>query len=274
MLSYNRVKTTAKYILGKLESKPEIAIILGSGLNSAYEMLENKIEIPYDEIPDFPPATAIGHQSRLIFGTIGNKNVVFMCGRFHCYEGYSMEQSAFPVYVFKELGVKTLIVTNASGCINIDWNAGELMLITDHIKLVMESPLQGKNYNELGPRFNDMTFAYTPRLAELARSTAKELEITLREGVYAFMPGPSYETPAEIRALRTLGADAVGMSTVAEVISASHCGLKVIGISLLTNMAAGILEKPLTHDEVIEAGKSGANTFAALINKIIQEIEV
>ncbi len=273
MLSYNRVKTSARFILNQIETPLDIAIILGSGLGAYHERLENPVRISYEDIPDFPPATALGHKSMLAFGKLGGKSVAMMCGRYHCYEGYTMEQSAFPVYVLKELGVKVIIVTNATGCINTSFNAGELMLITDHIKLVSDSPLRGKNYDELGPRFNDMTYAYTPRLQRLARDAAKRLGITLREGVYAYMPGPSYETPAEIRALRTLGADAVGMSTVAEVIAASHCGLEVLGVSLLTNMAAGILDKPLTHSEVLEAGNKGSQTLSALIDHIISEIE-
>lgn len=274
MLSYNRVKTSAKYIISRIKVVPTIAVILGSGLNSYHEKLEEKVEIPYNEIPDFPQATALGHESKLVFGKLKNKYVIMMCGRFHCYEGYSMEQSAFPVNVFKELGVKTLIVTNASGCINTEFESGELMIITDHIKFAMESPLHGKNIDELGPRFNDMTYAYTPRLVELAKEVAYGLGLTLREGVYAYMSGPSYETPAEIRALRVLGADAVGMSTVAEVITASHCGLNVLGISLLTNMAAGILDKPLTSQEVLDAGEKGADHFAKLIDSVIERIEV
>lgn len=274
MLSYNRVKTSSKYILSIIKVVPSIAVILGSGLNSYHEKLEDKIEIPYSDIPDFPQATAIGHKSKLVFGKLKNKYVIMMCGRFHCYEGYSMEQSAFPVYVFKEMGVKTLVVTNASGSINTEFETGELMLINDHIKLAMESPLHGKNVDELGPRFNDMTYAYTPRLIELAKEAAYGLDITLREGVYAYMSGPSYETPAEIRALRVLGADAVGMSTVSEVIAASHCGLNVLGISLLTNMAAGILDQPLSHHEVLDASEKGSDDFARLVDTVIERIEV
>lgn len=274
MLPYNKVKACAKDILSKIKVIPTVAIILGSGLNSYHEKLVDTIEIPYNEIPDFPQATAIGHQSKLVFGKLKNKYVIMMCGRFHCYEGYSMEQAAFPTYVFKEMGVKTLIVTNASGCINTEFEAGDLMIINDHIKLVMESPLRGENFEELGPRFNDMTYAYTPRLIELAKEVAYGVGLTLREGVYAYMAGPSYETPAEIKALSVLGADAVGMSTVAEVIAASHCGLNVLGISLLTNMAAGILNKPLTYEEVMQAGKDGAGNFAKLVDSVIERLEV
>ncbi|OQB16093.1 MAG: Purine nucleoside phosphorylase 1 [Firmicutes bacterium ADurb.Bin193] len=274
MLPYSKVSESAKYILSKIKVIPPTAVILGSGLAGFHERVDDRIEIPYSDIPGFGEATAIGHSSKLVFGKLKNRYVIMMCGRFHCYEGYSMEQSAFPVYVFKEMGVKNLIITNAAGCINTEFGAGELMLISDHIKLVADSPLRGPNDDKLGPRFNDMTYAYTPRLRELAKEVAYGVGMPLREGVYAYMPGPSYETPAEIRALEILGADAVGMSTVAEVIAASHCGLDVLGISLLTNMAAGILDKPLSAEEVIQAGKNAAEDFAKLVTAVIERIEV
>ncbi|MDD3765908.1 MAG: purine-nucleoside phosphorylase [Eubacteriales bacterium] len=272
MLSYEKAKASADFILNKIKIVPKIAIILGSGLSDYHQKLDEKIEIPYSQIPDFPEATAIGHKSKLVFGKIGSKYVIMMCGRFHCYEGYSMEQAAFPVYVLKLMGVETLVVTNAAGCINEEFDVGQLMVIKDHIKLVIDSPLRGINDERLGPRFNDMSFAYSPRLRDLAKEVAYGLGLTLREGVYAFMPGPSYETPAEIKALSILGADAVGMSTVPEVIAASHCGLEVLGLSMLTNMAAGILDQPLSHEEVIEAGKNGADYFAKLIDAVIERL--
>lgn len=272
MFSYDRIEKSARYILKKIKVIPTVAIILGSGLNEYYENVSEIIEIPYRDIPDFPESTALGHSSKLVFGKLKGKYVIMMCGRFHFYEGYSMEQCAFPVNVFKAMGVKTLIVTNSAGCINTEFEAGDLMLIKDHIKLTYDSPLRGRNVQEMGPRFNDMSTAYTPRLIEIAKEVAYGLGITLREGVYAFMPGPSYETPAEIRALGVLGADAVGMSTVAEVIAAAHCGLELLGISLLANMAAGISDKPLSADEVLEAGRKSTAVFSKLMDLIIEKI--
>ncbi|MCK9479646.1 MAG: purine-nucleoside phosphorylase [Firmicutes bacterium] len=272
MLAYDRAAQSAEYILGKTKVIPHTAIILGSGLNSYHEKIKERVEIPYEEIPNFPSATALGHQSKLVFGKLKGKYVIAMCGRFHYYEGYSMEQCAFPIWVFKLLGVKALIMTNAAGCINNDFEQGDLMLITDHIKMTSDSPLRGANDERFGPRFNDMSAAYTPALRDVAKEVAYGLGITLREGVYAFMPGPSYETPAEIKALSALGADAVGMSTVGEVIAASHCGLDVLGISLLSNMAAGMTDKPLTAEEVLETGKKSKSHFSKLIGLIIEKI--
>jgi purine-nucleoside phosphorylase len=179
MFSYSRAENSARHIMSKTRAVPSVAVILGSGLGGYHEKLEEKIEIPYEQIPDFPDATAIGHKSRLVFGKLKDKHVIMMCGRFHYYEGYSMEQCAFPVQVFKQMGVKTLIVTNASGCINNDFEVGDLMLIKDHIKLISDSPLRGKNDNRIGPRFNDMSVAYTPRLLELAKEVAYGLGLTL-----------------------------------------------------------------------------------------------
>lgn len=272
MFSFDRAEESAKYILSRIKVLPQVAVILGSGLSSYYEKIKEPVEIPYDEIPNFPPATAIGHQSRLVFGKLKGKYVIAMCGRFHFYEGYSMEQCAFPVHVFKVMGVKTLIITNAAGCINSDFEPGDMMLIKDHIKMVSDSPLRGANDERFGPRFNDMSAVYTPALRDIAKEVAYGLGITLREGVYAFMPGPSYETPAEIRALGTLGADAVGMSTVGEVIAAAHCGLEILGISLLSNMASGITNKPLTAEEVLEAGRKSKGYFSKLMGLIIEKI--
>jgi len=273
MFSYDRIKVSAKYIMDKIRITPTIGIILGSGLSEYSNQMEEVLEIPYSEIPDFKMATATSHKSKLLFGKIRGKYALIMCGRFHPYEGYSMEQTAFPVCVMKELGVKTLITTNAVGAVNIEYEVGNLVVISDHIKLVMESPLFGQNIEELGPRFNDMTYAYTPKLRELAKEVSYGIGINLREGVYAYMAGPSYETPAEVNMLRILGADVVGMSTVAEVITAAHCGMNVLGISFIANMAAGVLKAPLSHDHIVQAGKNAISDFSSLLGAIIDRIE-
>ena len=273
MFSYDRIQLSSKYIINKIRITPTIGIILGSGLSEYSNQMEEVIEIPYSEIPDFPEATATSHKSKLLFGKLRGKYTLIMCGRFHKYEGYSMEQSAFPVCVMKALGVKTLITTNAVGAVNTDFEVGNLVVISDHIKLAMESPLTGQNVSELGPRFNDMTYAYTPKLRELAKEVSYGIGLNLREGVYAYMAGPSYETPAEVNMLRILGADVVGMSTVSEVIAAAHCGMNVLGISFVANMAAGILKEPLSGDHIIQAGKNAISDFEALIGAVIDRIE-
>ena len=249
----------------------DTAIILGSGLGGLSARLENAVSLPYSEIPGFPVSTAPGHAGRIYRGFIGTKAVYCLSGRFHYYEGYSPDQVVFAVRTLHCAGVKTLIVTNAAGGINTSYNAGEFMLISDHINF-LPNPLVGRNNDSFGPRFPDMTYAYDHLLRKTAKSVAESLGITLHEGVYIAVSGPSYETPAEIRAFRTLGADAVGMSTVPEVIVANHCGMKVLGISLITNMAAGVLERRLTGEEVIEAGKNAAPLFEHLMINIIERI--
>lgn len=249
---------------------PQIGLILGSGLGVLGDDIPGAEAIEYKDIPGFPVSTVEGHAGRLIFGELGGKAVVIMQGRFHYYEGYSMDEVVFPVRVMKALGVESLIVTNAAGGVNTGFVPGDLMLITDHIKLFTDSPLRGPNIDELGPRFNDMSAAYTPALRELAKRVAMEKGIDVREGVYAHMPGPSFETPAEIRMLRTLGADAVGMSTVPEVITAAHASMRVLGISAISNMAAGILDQPLNHDEVIETGRMVRDKFVGLVKAIVE----
>lgn len=247
----------------------DTAIILGSGLGGLSARLENAASLSYSEIPGFPVSTAPGHAGRIYCGFIGTKAVYCLSGRFHYYEGYSPDQVVFAVRTLHCAGVKTLIVTNAAGGINTSYSAGEFMLISDHINF-LPNPLVGRNNDSFGPRFPDMTYAYDPLLRKTAKSVAENLGITLHEGVYIAVPGPSYETPAEIRAFRTLGADAVGMSTVPEVIAANHCGMRVLGISLITNMAAGVLERRLTGEEVIEAGKNAASLFERLMTNIIE----
>ncbi len=260
------------YIQSQLDKAPTIGLVLGSGLGSFTKCMGEHVRIPYAHIPGFHPTSVPGHEGALVFGRVGKHNVLAMSGRYHFYEGYSMEQIAFPIAVMKQLGVKTLIVTNAAGGINTDFEVGDLMLINDHIKLVFDSPLRGPHNEELGPRFSDMTFAYSKRLGDLTLELAYGMGISMREGVYAYMPGPSFETPAEIRALRALGADAVGMSTVPEVIAAANYGIEVLGISLITNMAAGVLNQPLSHDEVIATGNAATKRFTALIGAIIGRI--
>ena len=250
----------------------EIAVVLGSGLGDYAERLTDKTTLPYAEIPNFPVSTVEGHVGNWHAGTLGGRRVYVMQGRFHAYEGYSMEEVTLPIRVMARLGVKTLILTNAAGGINTSFPQGCLMLIDDVINLSGRNPLIGPNKGEFGPRFPDMTHALDPALKQLARDTAKELNIPLQQGVYCWLTGPSYETPAEIRALRILGADAVGMSTVPEIIVGRHSGMKVLGISCITNMAAGIEDKELDMYEVIEAGKRVKGIFAELIDGILQGI--
>jgi len=247
-------------------------LVLGSGLGDLADEIEDKIIIPYSDIPNFPVSTVPGHAGRLVIGRLSGRNVLCMQGRFHFYEGWGMDQVVFPVQVMHMLGIERLVLTNAAGCINKDWEPGDLMLITDHIKLTTsENPMRGRNEDQLGLRFFDMSRAYDPDLADVSRNVAKKLGIPLKEGVYMFFSGPSFETPAEIRAARLLGADAAGMSTVPEVIAAAHCGMRTVGISCMTNMAAGILDRQLDHGEVLETGLRVHNRFAALIRGIVRE---
>ena len=244
---------------------PKVAMVLGSGLGFLGDTVENAIAVDYKDIPWFKASTAPGHKGRLVFGELSGQKVAVMQGRMHHYEGYSYEEVSYAVRVLRLLGCDTLIVTNAAGCVNTDWKAGELMLITDHIKMFSESPLRGENIPEFGVRFPDATHIYTTRLQDLARSTAQEQGISLREGVYFYCYGPQYETPAEVRAARILGADAVGMSTAPEAIVAAHAGMEVLGFTLLSNMAAGILDQPLTEEEVLEAADACKDKFSNLV---------
>ena len=252
--------------------KAEIAIILGSGLGAYGEALEERRELAYADIPGFPVSTVVGHAGRWLSGKLHGKNVYMMQGRFHSYEGYDMQTVTMPIRVMAKLGVKTLIVTNAAGGVNINWTPGDLMILTDFINLTGKNPLTGPNLDEFGPRFPDMTQAYDEDLQALARSVGRKLDIELRSGVYCWLNGPTYETPAEIRMVRVLGADAVGMSTVPETIVARHCGMKVLGISCITNMAAGILKQPLNHEEVMEIGLRAKDTFSALVDGIVERL--
>jgi purine-nucleoside phosphorylase len=271
-MNFESIKEAASYLKSKYNETPKIGLILGSGLGVLADEIENPVKIPYNEIPNFPVSTVEGHAGQLVFGTLKGAKVVAMQGRFHFYEGYSLDKVTAPVRVMKELGVENLIVTNAAGGINESFEAGDLMLITDHINNMGTNPLIGPNDSNIGVRFPDMSESYDNKLREMTKNTAKNLNIKLQEGVYVGNTGPSYETPAEVRALRTIGGDAVGMSTVPEVIVAKHAGLKVLGISCISNMAAGILDQPLSHDEVIETTEKVRVNFLNLVKSIIENI--
>lgn len=268
----SKIQEAKQYVQSKISFQPEVGLILGSGLGVLAELIENAVSISYVQIPHFPISTVEGHAGELIAGQIKGKNVIMMNGRFHLYEGYEMDKVSFPVRVMKALGVNTLLVTNAAGGINTDYQPGDLMLIQDHINMTARNPLIGPNESELGVRFPDMSEAYSNRLRNIAKKMGEEQGIVLQEGVYAGLLGPTYETPAEIRMLRTLGADAVGMSTVGEVIVARHAGLEVLGISCISNMASGILKQPLSHDEVMETTERVKDKFLKLILAVLGEI--
>lgn len=252
--------------------KADIGVILGSGLGDYAEALEDAVKLPYGEIPGFPRSTVAGHAGMWCCGTLYGKRVVMMQGRFHYYEGYGMKDVTLPVRVMQKIGVKTLIVTNAAGGVNLGYHPGELMVIGDIFSMTAQNPLIGPNLDAFGPRFPDMSCAFDKELRALAHECANEQGFALREGVYAQMTGPTYETPAEIRMLRTLGADAVGMSTVPEVIVARHGGMRVLGISCITNMAAGILDQPLDHAEVTETANRVKGQFRNLLDRIIEKM--
>ena len=252
--------------------KADIGVILGSGLGDYAEALEDAVKLPYSEIPGFPRSTVAGHAGMWCCGTLYGKRVVMMQGRFHYYEGYGMKDVTLPVRVMQKIGVKTLIVTNAAGGVNLGYHPGELMVIGDIFSMTAQNPLIGPNLDAFGPRFPDMSCAFDKELRALAHECANEQGFALREGVYAQMTGPTYETPAEIRMLRTLGADAVGMSTVPEVIVARHGGMRVLGISCITNMAAGILDQPLNHTEVTETANRVKGQFRNLLDRIIEKM--
>ncbi len=271
-MNIEKIREAAIYLKEKYNDTPSIGLILGSGLGVLADEIESPVKIPYNEIPNFPVSTVEGHAGQLVFGQLKGVKVVAMQGRFHFYEGYSLDKVTAPVRVMKELGVETLIVTNAAGGINKTFDAGDLMLISDHINNMGTNPLIGPNDSEIGARFPDMSESYDRSLRELAKSVASELNIKLQEGVYVGNTGPSYETPAEVRALRIIGGDAVGMSTVPEVIVARHAGLKVLGISCISNMAAGILDQPLSHDEVMETTEKVRANFLNLVKSIVEKI--
>jgi purine-nucleoside phosphorylase len=266
------IQSAADYIASRTALKPQVAVVLGSGLGAFAGELTDSVSVPYAEIPGFPQSTAIGHAGKLIIGKIGDVPTAVMAGRFHLYEGYTAQQAVIGVRVLAKLGAKSLIVTNAAGGIGQHLFEGVLVLISDHINLQGVNPLTGPNDDSIGPRFPDMTEAYSARYREIAQNAAGDLGIHLREGVYAAVPGPSYETPAEIRYLRTIGADLVGMSTVLEVIAANHIGMKVLGISCVTNLAAGLSGKNLDHSDVLAIGERVRGTLVKLLKTIIPKL--
>lgn len=267
-----KLHEAADYVASKINNVPiSIGMVLGSGLGDLVNEVEDKIIIPYSEIPHFPVSTVVGHAGRLVIGKLSGKQVLVMQGRFHFYEGYPMDTVVFPVRMMRVLGIKDLLLTNAAGCVNTAWTPGDLMIISDHIKLIADNPLRGPNPDELGQRFFDMGTAYPAELRAVAHACGERLGIPLRDGIYQLFTGPSFETPAEVRFARMCGADAVGMSTVPEAIAARHAGMRVLGISCLTNMAAGILDQPLNHEEVLETGERVKNSFGTLVKAIVAD---
>ena len=270
---YKRLKKAVDYIRKETDFIPDVALVLGSGLGGFSEKINVVKEIPYKDLPDFPVSTVAGHDGKYILGYVGDTKVIAMKGRVHYYEGYEMFDVVMPVRIMGLLGAKSLLLTNAAGSININNKPGDLMMIEDHIGAFIPNPLRGENLDELGPRFPDMSKVYNRDLQTLILQSAKEVNIDIKKGVYVQWPGPTYETPTEIKMFRTLGADAVGMSTVCEAIAANHMGLKVAGISCLTNMAAGILDQPLSHEEVQECADRVKDKFELLMETIIKNIK-
>jgi len=269
---YARAERAAKFILSKTKLQPRIALVLGSGLGAFADELTGATRIPYEKIPEFPRSTAVGHAGVLVVGKAGSIAVAAMQGRVHLYEGYSAREVGFATRVFGRLGIRSAILTNAAGGINPAFKQGALVVIRDHINLQGTNPLIGPNDERFGPRFPDMTQAYWRPYRDIALAEGGKLGIEAHEGVYSALPGPSYETPAEIRYLRAIGADLVGMSTVPEVIAAHHMGIRVLGISCVTNMAAGILDRPLDHAEVIETGERVKSQFIALLRAVLPRV--
>jgi purine-nucleoside phosphorylase len=270
--SFTLADSAAQLILTRTALRPKIGLVLGSGLGAFADSLSDATRVPYAEIPSFPRSTAIGHAGRMVIGNTGEVPVAAMQGRVHLYEGYSAQQVTFPIRVFGRMGIRAVILTNAAGGIDLSYSQGALVLIRDHINLQGTNPLVGPNDDRFGVRFPDMTRAYAEEYRKIAREQAGKLNIVLHDGVYAALLGPSYETPAEIEYLRRIGADLVGMSTVAEVIVARHIGMKVLAISCVTNMAAGILDQPLSHADVMETGERVRSTFEALLCAVLPRI--
>ncbi len=271
--AFTLAETAAQTVLQRTSLRPRIGLVLGSGLGGFADSLTNATKIPYTEIPAFPRSTAIGHAGQLVIGNSGAVPVAAMQGRVHLYEGYSPQEVIFPMRVFGRMGIRAVILTNAAGGINLNFQQGALVLIRDHINLQGSNPLVGPNDDRFGVRFPDLSHAYAKEYRAAAQEEATRLGMTLHEGVYAALLGPSYETPAEINHLRTIGADLVGMSTAFEVIAARHMGIKVLAISCVTNMAAGILDQPLSHQEVLETGERVRTTFEALLRAVLPRIE-
>jgi purine-nucleoside phosphorylase len=270
--TFNRADSAAQFLISQTSLRPRIGLILGSGLGAFADTLVDAARVPYAQIPGFPRSTAIGHAGQMVIGKADKVAVAAMQGRVHLYEGYSAQEIAFPMRVFGRMGVRAAIITNAAGGINLKYGQGALVLIKDHINLQGTNPLIGPNDERFGVRFPDMTQAYWKPFLKQAQEEAQKLGLKLEDGVYAALAGPSYETPAEIRYLRTIGADLVGMSTVAEVITARHMGIKVLAISCVTNMAAGILDQVLSHQEVMETGEKVRGQFEALLRAVLPRI--
>lgn len=270
--TYEYFKESADYIKSKIDFDLDLALVLGSALGSISSEIENPVVIDYQDIPNFLISTVKSHAGKLIMGKLSGKNVICMSGRFHYYEGYDFEELVIPIRVFHLLGVKTVILTNAAGGINQSFIPGDIMIIEDHLKLTGASPLRGPNIEEFGERFYDVSNMYTRELRHIAKTAAKKIDLDIKEGVYVFATGPQFETPAEIRMFRGFGADAVGMSTVTEALTAAHCGMKVLGLSLISNMAAGVLNQPVTGEEVDLVGAKTSDVFKRLIGDIVREI--
>ena len=260
--------TAVEYLQSQLTLKPRVAVVLGSGLGAFADTLENRTSISYRDIPNWPQSTAAGHAGKLVTGTIGDFPIAVLAGRAHLYEGYTAKQAAMGIRVMAKLGVESVVLTNAAGGINPAYGPGQLVLISDHINLLGQNPLTGPNDDSLGPRFPDMSEVYSKRCREVAQEAGVSMGLALAEGVYAALPGPSYETPAEIRYLRAIGADLVGMSTVPEAIAAGHAGVKVLGISCVTNFAAGVTGQKLDHKEVLEVGERVKGTLVELLRRV------
>jgi len=269
---YELAGEAAKFIRARTKLAPKIAVVLGSGLGSFADDLPNAVRIPYAKIPHFPRSTAIGHAGQLVMARVGQVAVALMQGRVHFYEGYSLPEVVFPIRVLGRFGVRAVILTNAAGGINTSYKQGALVVLSDHINLQGSNPLIGDNDERFGLRFPDLTMAYDRKFRKIALEQAKKINLDVYEGVYVAVSGPSYETPAEIRAFRVLGADVVGMSTVPEVITARHIGMRVLAISCVTNMAAGMLDQPLHHKEVLETGERVKGQFVALLEAVIPQI--
>ena len=273
MFNFEDYQVSANYIKDKMNGRnPKIAIVLGSGLGVLSEDIENKIVISYKDIPNFPVSTVEGHAGELIIGSIGGKEIIAMNGRFHFYEGYDLKEATFPIRVFKLLGIELLILTNAAGGVNTSYNAGEFMVINDYLSFFAESVLRGPNLNEFGERFSDMSETFDKELSKIMFDTIEAKAGVAHAGVYAYMKGPTFETPAEIRALRVLGADAVGMSTTPEAVVAHHAGMKCVAVSCITNMAAGVLDEKLSHEDVKNTAEKVKYTFKEIIKEFIEKI--
>jgi len=269
---YKKIREAVEAIQARAKFQPEIGVILGSGLGPIAQKIESPITIPYTEIPHFHGTSVEGHAGKMILGTFHGVKTVFLQGRFHLYEGYQMEEVAFPTRTICGLGIKTLVLTNASGGINTRYRPGDIMVIDDHLNLMGDNPLKGPNIAELGPRFPDMTEAYSKQCRDIIDECARELEIPLQHGTYVGLLGPTYETPAEVRMLRTLGGDAVGMSTVPETIAANHLGVRVCGLACITNLAAGMSAQKLTHQEVVDNSKASVGRLDELLSKVVPRL--